>query len=376
MPETGAVAPRLSPRIISGLARACRAACVRAIAAGLIGAGLAWFAGRTVAAADATPPPARPTLGKRITEARNLWQADAAKIRDLLAKLKTLVQTLTGLESKISRLRADIRKLEGEREAALDEMRQGLFCSGCMKTRAQIVASGDTFPHQGQRSIPASPEQIKQCEDTYDGRLDPLRQQLKTAQNDERQRLSDLQAAHHALNVQIPAYHRDIAQEQDLRQSDWGGEKDVLEDNFDDLESPIADAESAVRDGPAEERELRQANVRILQKQLADAVRGAEGVRLRAQQQADAFVRAATASLKSLGELASPLPHKFGLPGGWFLNKLISIPPRAVACQLVGIRKVAGAAAGETANDLRDAPTTSKNTAPPRPSMKDFLEGK
>lgn len=78
-----------------------------------------------------------------------------------------------------ARERADQAKrrqseLEAEKEQAINELRHGQFCSGCMQTRSQILAKGEQFPHPGQRVIYASatPAQMDAKRREYDGYID------------------------------------------------------------------------------------------------------------------------------------------------------------------------------------------------------------
>lgn len=64
----------------------------------------------------------------------------------------------------------------------LAEYRNGLFCSGCNRTKSDIERSGDRFPHAGQRIIQPTPEQIAAKERELKRPVDSTARELEAAQ--------------------------------------------------------------------------------------------------------------------------------------------------------------------------------------------------
>lgn len=331
----------------------------------------------------ATPAP---SLAKDIVHARAAWEADAGKVRELIGRLKESAGALTGLEDRISRQRGEIGDLEVRREAELEEKRRGQFCSGCGKTRTEILAQGDRFPHPGQHERPATPEELKAVEEKYAARLAPLRKQLQSMQEEQLQRQHMLNNAKHAFDVQIPLLHLNIRKEQDLRITAWGYEKDALERALTDLQDRVAAAKEAAGGKDADAARSHQTVLRNLHKQFVDTLRRAGREHAGAEHDADTFMRAAKNALAGLADLAAPLPKKFGLPGGWFMGQQITNTARPISIYLKPVEGFAEpvleeaeaeAGAGASGTDGADA---GKDDALPggksKQSMKDFMEGK
>jgi hypothetical protein len=60
----------------------------------------------------------------------------------------------------------------------MEEYRSGLFCSGCQKTKSEILATGSTFPHPGQQVIRPTQDQIDAKERELQAPIDRLAQEL------------------------------------------------------------------------------------------------------------------------------------------------------------------------------------------------------
>ena len=99
---------------------------------------------------------------------------------------------LTDLTEREKRLGAEIDAKIKNKEADLEEYRQGLFCSGCGQTRSQILAKGEQFPHSGQTIIKATPDQIARRERELDEGIQRLRDQLRKVGDDKKPLDGDL----------------------------------------------------------------------------------------------------------------------------------------------------------------------------------------
>lgn len=75
-----------------------------------------------------------------------------------------------------------LKTLQEEKEHKLGEYRSGLFCSGCNKTKSEILAMGEQFPHQGQAIVRPTPEQIANKERELQLPIDQLEHDLKENQ--------------------------------------------------------------------------------------------------------------------------------------------------------------------------------------------------
>ncbi|WP_446325776.1 hypothetical protein [Blastomonas sp. CACIA14H2] len=100
----------------------------------------------------------------------------------------SLVRAYGATADQIGKLQAEEKQLTDKlneairnKEAILDEYRQGLFCSGCGRTKSDIISKGEQFPHSGQTIIKPTPEQIAAKERELQQGIDRLAQQLRDA---------------------------------------------------------------------------------------------------------------------------------------------------------------------------------------------------
>lgn len=334
--------------------------------------------GEAVSSKARTPP----NYTAEIAAARTGWVSESTAIRELLAKMRESTTTLQNLEDRLRRNREELSKLTAEKEAALKEMRAGMFCSGCGKTRSQILAQNDRFPHPGQRSIPPTPKQIQALEASYDGRIAALKKQRAPLDASDRKHRSQVSDLYHRFNTRKPVYHRHISREQELRRLDWGHEKLAVENQLRALRQNVFDAEQAIKKATTPEAKKNvpalETNLRILERQFADSRARGEAAEARTRQQADGFVQAALKNLELTAAAAKPVPNKFGLPGGWYLSKVILNPPTGVACAIAPLRRFELPGRSDPVRGrLESVPARRPAGASDTPkSMRELLEGK
>jgi hypothetical protein len=84
------------------------------------------------------------------------------------------------IDKEVAETNRKLAALKAERRTALQEMAEGLFCSGCNRTRSDILSKGEQFPHPGQKIIKATQAQINAKAAEFDRREAQLRNQLKS----------------------------------------------------------------------------------------------------------------------------------------------------------------------------------------------------
>jgi len=121
------------------------------------------------------------------------------------------------IDTEIQSLLSEIGSLTFQKNSALAELRQGMFCDGCQKTCTYLFAHGEPCPHPGRSLRPATLEELAAKAREYDDQIAPLqerREQLSQtrearvrefrAQIDEKQReLAELRRRATDLNAQI-----------------------------------------------------------------------------------------------------------------------------------------------------------------------------
>lgn len=122
-----------------------------------------------------------------------------AMAASVTSALVTLVRAYGGIADQIGKLQQQAKDLTAKRDAAirdkaskLEEYRQGLFCSGCGKTRSEILARGEQFPHSGQTIIRPTAEQIAAKERELQAIIDNLENQIRDAKAKEGQLSPDI----------------------------------------------------------------------------------------------------------------------------------------------------------------------------------------
>lgn len=88
------------------------------------------------------------------------------------------IETYSLESEKLAKLKKELRDLIAEKEVVLQDYRQGYFCGGCGVPRSQFKP-GETFPHSGQKIVPASQEKIAAKAKEYDDRISKKQQELK-----------------------------------------------------------------------------------------------------------------------------------------------------------------------------------------------------
>ncbi|HVZ64892.1 MAG TPA: hypothetical protein VG936_10000 [Lacunisphaera sp.] len=81
-------------------------------------------------------------------------------------------------DRRVEALLAERAGLIREKAQALAEMAAGEFCSGCGRTRSEILRTGSVFPHPGQSVIKATPEQMARKAAEFDARIRTLDEQI------------------------------------------------------------------------------------------------------------------------------------------------------------------------------------------------------
>ena len=100
-----------------------------------------------------------------------LTSAAAARVTELDRLQKLSDDTQRGLQAAIAL-----------KEETMDDYRRGLFCSGCGKTKTEILKVGDTFPHPGQQIVRPTQEQIDAKEREMQAPIDRATRELQDLQ--------------------------------------------------------------------------------------------------------------------------------------------------------------------------------------------------
>lgn len=104
----------------------------------------------------------------------------------LTAEVAHMLEQIEKFKQIASTLGTEIGQLRAKKDELLEEYRKGLFCSGCGRTKSQILAKGETFPHPGQRILTPTPQQIAAKEAELQAPIDSATRKLRDAENEVR----------------------------------------------------------------------------------------------------------------------------------------------------------------------------------------------
>jgi hypothetical protein len=317
-----------------------------------------------------------------IAEARRTWSADARELAELLRKLAEAARKAGQTEDKLTEARRAVASLKRELEVALEEVRAGLFCDGCGRTRSDLLSHGESFPHPGQHSRPARPEDYERVEKDFANRMDLQQQVIARLEPELTDAKSDLMALHHRFLVLLPAYHRHLADESEQRLGKWLDEKTTAETELKAIHAAIAALKDKIRAmNDVGQVKQGEAELKRLEQQLAQRVTDSKFAGSRAQQEERNLRKDVLASLDSLGRIAEPIPNRFGIDG-WFISKSIRNPPKPVGYTVNAIYVGSPNATVSELQDLLNGtpapnPTPNPNAKSPKEkSVQDLLDGK
>ncbi len=119
-----------------------------------------------------------------IQNARHMAERITSSLDGLTQQTARALAARERLRQELRKLADEIARLTSERDRLLEEYRSGLFCSGCGKTKSQILAQGDTFPHPGQSIVRPTPEQIARKERELQAPIDRAQRQSEASEKD------------------------------------------------------------------------------------------------------------------------------------------------------------------------------------------------
>ena len=129
-----------------------------------------------------SPPSAQSASGRGAGYGRSMADSVVDSMDTLTRGAADRADEVERLAKRIAELGPQLAALRQKMESVLDEYRRGQFCSGCGKTRSEILAAGQTFPHPGQTVIRATPEQIAAKEREMQAPIDRGDKELKDDQ--------------------------------------------------------------------------------------------------------------------------------------------------------------------------------------------------
>lgn len=111
--------------------------------------------------------------------ARGMAESVTSSLGSLTHAAAGLVDEVIKLDNDAHELANKLQTLQEEMDLKLGEYRSGLFCSGCNKTKSEILARHETFPHPGQTIIRPTRAQIDAKERELQAPIDTANHELQ-----------------------------------------------------------------------------------------------------------------------------------------------------------------------------------------------------
>lgn len=313
-----------------------------------------------------------------IGEARRAWGDDSRELADLLRKMADASGKAGRAEESLAEARRTLDELQRDLRKTLDELRSGAFCTGCGRTRSDLLAKGEAFPHPGQQSRPATAEELAKAKRDFEARMDVQRKLIARYEPELKDAESDLRDLHHRYLVLLPKFHLHLSQEQEHRLGKWLDEKTVAETELKALHEAIAtqtDRIKALID--ADQARLARADLDQTERQLTQRVAASRIANDRARQEERFSRKDILSHLDTLGRLAEAIPNRLAIDGR-FISTSIRNSPKPIGYT---VNDIFVGGPGATVSDLQRllsgaAKANAPQKRPVEKSVQDLLKGK
>jgi len=136
--------------------------------------------------------------------------------KDMLSAVRDYIDRLAKSKLELEKATEELNKLIDGKGPYMEEIRNGLFCSGCGRTKSEIIARGEQFPHPGQHIVLPTTEQITAQEREYDNKVQhaiTYQADLEKRYKNQQQQLDD---ATKILSYQLALLFNGLRQESPL----------------------------------------------------------------------------------------------------------------------------------------------------------------
>lgn len=194
------------------------------------------------------------------SHARSMVSSVIASMDSLTAATAALVERIAKLDRAARELGYKLSTLRAEMAAKMAEYRQGLFCSGCGKTKSEILSAGQTFPHSGQTIVQPTPEQIAAKERELQAPIDRGDSELRSNRTARNAAVNEREEAKLQISAGLKLWCTALTYENSLLQQDdrdneaaYKAARKRADDQIRKLR-----AEALTEKGPAQQASLRR----------------------------------------------------------------------------------------------------------------------
>jgi hypothetical protein len=118
---------------------------------------------------------------------------------------------LTRLDERMAKVHSELRAARERLEETMADYRQGLFCSGCGKTKTEILKVGDKFPHPGQSIVRPTAAKIAAKEREMQQPVDRALRELQDVQTQRRTIFNERQEAFDQIDAGLSLWNTALA---------------------------------------------------------------------------------------------------------------------------------------------------------------------
>lgn len=236
---------------------------------------LRWFAAGSAALFSSLLPkvsqaqPSGPVRGgpqawekakEAINEARAMAERVSSSVSALGQQTQSALALRDRLDKSLAELKREIAEMIDRRDREMEDYRQGLFCSGCNRTRTDILSKGEQFPHRGQSIVRPTPEQIAAKEKALQQPIDRSQAQQEKEQKQRIDADADAQNGLRQLRAGLLLWRTSTTYWSRAVQRDLHYHREELQANVAELERTLADELRRMATlAPAERKEAEDA---------------------------------------------------------------------------------------------------------------------
>jgi hypothetical protein len=141
----------------------------------------------------------------------SMAESVAASLDALTAAAASRVTELDRLTKLIDDTQSLLQRAITLMAETMDDYRSGLFCSGCGKTKTEILKVGDTFPHPGQEIVRPTQEQIDAKEREMQAPIDRAKRELQGLQARRRKAAAERDEALSQIDAGLALWNTSLA---------------------------------------------------------------------------------------------------------------------------------------------------------------------
>jgi DNA repair exonuclease SbcCD ATPase subunit len=213
---------------------------------------------------------------ENIRHASRMAERVSGSLGSLGPQVRQAMQQEQKLSKSVQQLRSKLAELTERRDRLLEEFRNGKFCSGCNRTRSEILARGERFPHPGQTEVRPTKAQIEAKERELQAPIDRSQQQLNSDERDLSRHKADADNGVRQLRAGVLLWRTSVTYWSRAVQRGLQRRREELQQAVADLQTALEAEQRRISRLPAAEQTAAQSEARVWQRLLEEHQREIE----------------------------------------------------------------------------------------------------